>query len=194
MSSKNEKTHNRILQSCWDLLEENSSNSVRMSDIAKKSGVSRQAVYLHFPNRAELLIATTKYIDDVKNIDARFAESRAAKGQARLNAFITAWCNYIPEIYGVAKALMAMHETDSEASSAWDGRMHAVRHGCEAAVTALEKENKLRAALTHNKAVDILWTLLSVRHWEHLTQDCKWSQADYLDHIQSLAHSALVDD
>ncbi|MBT7717936.1 MAG: helix-turn-helix transcriptional regulator, partial [Halieaceae bacterium] len=27
-----------------------------MSDIAKQTGISRQAVYLHFPTRAELLI------------------------------------------------------------------------------------------------------------------------------------------
>ena len=106
-----------------------------MSDIAKQTGISRQAVYLHFPTRAELLIATTRHIDEVKEIDERLAKSRSAStGLERLEAFVEAWGNYIPEIYGVASALIAMQATDEEAGAAWSDRMGAVRHGCEAAV------------------------------------------------------------
>lgn len=62
-----------------------------MSDIAKAVGISRQALYLHFPTRAELLIATTRHIDSVKNIDARLADSRVAtSGRDRLVSFISA--------------------------------------------------------------------------------------------------------
>ena len=48
-----------------------------MSDVAKQAGISRQAVYLHFPSRAELLIATTRYIDQVKDIDGQLAQVAA---------------------------------------------------------------------------------------------------------------------
>ncbi len=130
-------TRSRILEAAWKLLEDGAGGEVRMSDIAKKTGISRQAVYLHFPSRADLLIAVTRYIDEANEIDARLAASRRAKtGVERLDAYIEAWGNYIPEIYGVGKALMAMQETDSEARMAWEGRMLAVREGCEAAVAA----------------------------------------------------------
>ena len=46
---------------------------------------------------------------------------------AILDAFIEAWGNYIPEIYGVGRALMAMQETDAEARHAWESRMQLVR-------------------------------------------------------------------
>ncbi|MFT4874517.1 TetR/AcrR family transcriptional regulator [Congregibacter sp.] len=75
MSSKSLETRGKILDSAWSLLV-GGSNAVRMSDIAKLTGISRQAVYLHFPSRAELLIATTRYIDEVKSIDDRLAEQR----------------------------------------------------------------------------------------------------------------------
>lgn len=191
MSSKNLNTREKILTACWKLLEHDGLKT-RMSDIAKEAGVSRQAVYLHFPNRAELLVATTRFIDDVKDVDARLAKSRAATGKARLDAFIEAWGNYIPEIYGAGKALMALYDTDHEAATAWDERMAAVRHGCEAAIRALSDAGHLSPTLTSSKAVDALWTLLSVRNWEQLTQTCGWAQTDYLAHLKQVAHAMLI--
>ncbi|WP_342070291.1 TetR/AcrR family transcriptional regulator [Yoonia algicola] len=194
MSSKSEKTRARILQTTLDLLASGSPQQTRISDIAKASGISRQALYLHYPNRAELLIAATKYLDERVNIDDSLAESRTATdGKARLSAFMRAWGNHIPVIYGIGRALMAMSETDTEARAAWDNRMAAVRHGCAAAVKALIRDGVLRADLTEASATDLLWTLLSVRNWEALTQTCGWSQDRYLSEMTRLAKAALMD-
>lgn len=195
MSRKNLKTRERILKSAWKLLEDGKGNAVRMSDIAKEASVSRQAVYLHFPNRADLLVATTRYLDEVKEIDALLAKSRsAATGLERLDAFIDAWGNYIPEIYGVAKALLAMKESDKEAELAWQDRMLAVREGCEAAVIAMKKDAVLSPNLTVKQATDVLWTLMSVRNWEQLRIECEWTQSSYLEIIKSTARRTLVAD
>ena len=70
MSSNRINTKSRILEVTWRLLE-SGNKAIRMADIAKAAGVSRQALYLHFPSRAELLVATTRHIDKVKNVDAR---------------------------------------------------------------------------------------------------------------------------
>ena len=164
-----------------------------MSDIAKASGISRQALYLHFPTRAELLVATTRHIDSVKNVDARLAASRAAaSGHERLVTFIGAWGGYIPEIYGVSVALRAMRANDAEAAAAWDDRMQAVRHGCAAAVRALAADKTLRPDLDETAATDLLWTLLSVENWEHLVRDCGWSQSAYESEMERLAEAALL--
>jgi AcrR family transcriptional regulator len=192
MSRKTDQTRVRILQATLDQLASGSPEKTRVSDIAKAAGISRQALYLHFPTRAELLIAATKYLDERVNIDTTLAESRAATtGEERLTAFIRAWAAHIPVIYPVGRALMAMQETDPEARAAWADRMAAVRHGCKAAVAALARDGRLRADLTEEKATDLLWTLLSVRVWEHLTRDCGWSEADYLAEITRQARAAL---
>jgi AcrR family transcriptional regulator len=118
---------------CWN---QGTPERTRMSDIAKAAGLSRQAVYLHFPNRADLLISATKHLDEKVGIDASLAESRAAAtGAERLSAFIRAWAGHLPVIYPVGRALMAMMDTDAEARAAWENRMAAVRHGCAAAVS-----------------------------------------------------------
>lgn len=193
MSRKNPNSRETILRSAWQLLVADDPGGVRMSDIARLAGVSRQAVYLHFPSRAELLIATTRYIDEVKDMDRRLEASRkASSGEERLDEFIAAWGNYIPEIYGVARALIALQDNDDEARAAWADRMDAVRHGCQAAVKALEQEGKLCSQLSAPEATDLLWCQLSVENWQQLRQRCRWSQSRYIRLMQYTARRSLL--
>ena len=187
------QTKIRILETTWKVLETRIDKN-RMSDIAKAVGISRQALYLHYPTRAELLIATTKHIDTVKKVDQRLELSRAAgSGLERLHFFVKAWGGYIPEIHGMSVALRNMRKNDKAAAEAWDDRMQAVRHGCQAAVRALAKDGKLRSDLTEQVATDILWTLLTVENWEKLVLDCAWSQSAYEDKMIELAEIALLE-
>lgn len=193
MSSNNNETRIRILKAAWHLLEASQGKGVRLSDIAKKAGISRQAIYLHFSKRSEVLIATTRYIDEAKDVDTRLLASRNAEnGMARINAFIKAWGNYIPEIYGVAKALLAMKDTDEAAEMAWNDRMQALREGCESVILALQSDGLLSVEYTSQEATDILWTLLSVRNWEQLTIECGWTVEKYIEKTQLLAQSIFV--
>lgn len=194
MSSEVPQTRTRILDTALALLEAGDANGVRMADIAKQTGISRQAVYLHFGTRVELLIAATLYLDEVKGVEDRLAPSRAAEtGITRLDAFIEAWGNYIPEIYGVAKALLVLKDTgDTAAAAAWDGRMQAVREGCAAAIDALAIDGVLTPDLPRNRATDLLWTLLSVRNWEQLTEECGWSQKNYIAAMKVQARRLFV--
>ncbi len=195
MSSANTDTRTRILMAALKLLEADDGSAVRMSDIAKEAGISRQAVYLHFPTRAELLVAATLYLDEIKDIDGRLAASRnAPDGTARLAAYIDAWGNYIPEIYGVARALLAMQATDEAAKLALAERMQAVRHGCAAVVQALGNDGILSPDHSAEQATDILWTMLSIRNWEQLTIECGWSQEAYIEKTKVLATACLVSD
>jgi len=193
MSIKYNETQKRILTAAWSLLETSPHKGVRMSDIAKEAGVSRQAVYLHFPKRAELLKATTRFVDQQKDIEQRLAPSRSAQnGEARMEAFIEAWGNYIPEIYGVIHAMLSMVDTDEEAREAWADRMEALREGCDAVVAQLEAEGRLNSAFPPEKACDFFLSLISVHSWEYLVKQCSWPQEMYIKHITCTVRSALI--
>jgi AcrR family transcriptional regulator len=195
MSSDNSDTRTRILEATVRMLEEHGGRGVPMGDIAKKSGVSRQAVYLHFASRAELLIAATKFLDERLEVDRRLAPSRAAKtGVDRLALYIEAWGNYIPEIYGVAKALLLAQDTDEAAAAAWKDRMSAMRHGCRAAIDALHADGTLAPEWTCEKATDVLWTMLSVPNWENLTAECGWSNKEYVQRMKTIAERIFLRD
>ena len=193
MSSDNPETRRRILEATLALLEAGRGQTVSMAEIAKRAGITRQALYLYFRNRAALLIAATHYLDELKGTEERLAPSRAARtGTERLDAFIEAWGGYIPEVYGVAKALLAMKDTDAAAEAAWTQRMQDMRDGCEAAILALDKDGMLSPHHSPDQATDILWTMLSVRNWEQLTFECGWPQDRYIRTLKSLARRVFV--
>jgi len=194
MSSRIIDTRTRILAATIHMLEAHGGRGVRMSDIARESGISRQAVYLHFASRSDLLVAATKYVDEKLDVDGRLAPSRAAtSGAERLALYIEFWGNYIPEIYGVAKALLLARDSDEAAAEAWQGRMAAMRDGCRAAIEALYEDGTLAAGWTPDTATDALWTLLLVPNWEALTKDCGWSTEQYVDEIKAIARRSFVD-
>lgn len=193
MSSDKNPTRTRILKAAWDMLEENPGVAARMSDIAKKAGVSRQALYLHFPNRTELFIATTKYMDDVFCVQDKLDESRnAPSGRARLDAYVETWVNYIPNIFGIAKTLMVMAETDEDANRAWSERMQDMREGCAAAISALAMDGALKGGWSEKTATDALWALLSITHWELLTRHCGWSQDAVATYFKQTARTLFT--
>ncbi len=193
VSSEIIETRIRILKATVRMLEEHSGRGVRMGDIAKETGISRQAVYLHFASRADLLVAATKYLDEVLEVDRRLAPSRAAKcGVERLALYIECWGNYVPEIYGVAKALLLAQDTDEAAAAAWQDRMLAMRDGCRAAIDALHSDGKLAPEWTPKRATDVLWTMLLVPNWENLTRECGWSTQQYVRWMKTVAERTFV--
>lgn len=184
-------TRDRILSATLSLLE--AGGKTRMSDIARAAGISRQALYLHFETRADLLIAATRHLDDLNDSDAILAKSRTAEtGVARLDAYIEAWGGYIPVIHRVARPIMMLAETDAAASAAWDERMEAMRHGCAAAIEALARDGRLRSEFDVETATDILWAQLSVPTWEALIRRRGWSQQDYIARQKLIARRLFV--
>ena len=164
-----------------------------MRDIAQAAGISRQAVYLHFASRAELLVAATRYLDEILDVDRRLAPSRAAKsGVERLALYIECWGHYIPEIYGVAKALLLAQDTDEAAATAWSDRMWAMRDGCRAAIDALHSDGNLAPQWTPKIATDMLWTMLLVPNWENLPIECDWSTEEYVRWMKFVAERTFV--
>ncbi|MEM7525471.1 MAG: helix-turn-helix domain-containing protein [Pseudomonadota bacterium] len=193
MASSVPDTRRRILEAARALLETRGGSGVRMADIARRASVSRQAVYLHFKTRADLLIAVTLHIDDINDVAGRLAPSRAAtRGVDRLDAYVEAWAEYLPLIRGVARALIALSADDEDAAAAWARRMADMREGCAAAVDALAADGDLTADLPAKEATDLLWALLSVETWDKLTGACGWTQAAYFAHVRTASRRLLM--
>lgn len=174
-------TRQKILAATRELMEDRRGRGVRMSDIARTAGVSRQALYLHFENRADLLIAATRYVDELTDIEGRLAPSRAATaGRDRLVAFTRFWAGQLEIIRPMALALLAMEPSDEEAARAWRQSMENMREGCEAVMAALERDRDLAEPWTVETATDLYWAMLSFRTWHLLISERGWTQEDYI--------------
>lgn len=189
------RTRTRILEATWRLMEERRGRDVRMRDIADAAGISRQAVYDHFGSRTKLLVETTHYVDEVRGLRERRQRFQSATGGVeRLEAYVEFWGNYIPEVYGIAKALLEARETEEAAAAAWDDRMGAVRESCRLTIEALHRDGILASGWSLEEAVDLMWTMLSVRNWEQLTIECGWPQDRYIGRMQELLKRVFVEE
>lgn len=185
MSSGDPETRKRILEKTWQLLEKRRGQQVLISDVARAAGVSRQAVYLHFGSRAGLLIATVRYVDEVNHVNERLQGLNAAEsGVEALDAIVDFWGNYIPDIYGLAKALLVMSEADKDAAAAWDDRMNVFYQGCRCVIDCLVRNQSLAPEWNPDQATDILWSMFSISVWENLTLGCGWSPDEYVGYIK----------
>lgn len=193
MSSTRSDTRKRILEKTWHLIERKPAQQVRIDDIARAVGISRQAVYLHFGTRAGLLIATARYVDEVKCIEQRVRDLREASGaRESLDALVDFWGNYMPEIHGLAKALLAARAADPAAAAAWDDRMQALRDSCRSVVRCIVRDKLLAPEWTADQASDALWGLLSIEVWERLTQECGWSNAQYVSRMKAALRRTFI--
>ncbi|MEM1227447.1 MAG: TetR/AcrR family transcriptional regulator [Planctomycetota bacterium] len=194
MSNSPSDTQSKILSAALQLLVDRAGKDVRMSDIAALAGVSRQAVYLHFDSRTKLMVATVQYGDRINNAASQVQPWRDAEGVEKLDAWIEFWGKYLPQIFGVAKALMIARETDEAAKAAWEDRMADVRSSCRTTVASLSKTGDLAAPWTVASATDILWTLLSVDSYEQLVVSGTWSTRRYVQHMKSAARRLFTND
>jgi AcrR family transcriptional regulator len=193
MSSGDPKTRTRILEATWRLMVGRNGRGVRMRDVAEEAGVSRQAVYDHFGSRADLMVATARYGDEVRGLEGRLVGYRAASGGVeRLEAFVEFWGNYVPEIYGIARAMLAARETDKAVAAAWDDRMGVVQDACRDIVGRLERDGMLVPGWSLDEAGEMLWSLLSIGNWENLTLERGWPVGLYVDRMKEVTKRTFV--
>lgn len=183
----------RILDAALALITRKGEATVTMAQIAKAARVSRQAVYLHFADRAALMVALTRHLDERLGLAADVRQMLAApSGAAMLEAGVAIQVRRNPSVWAVARALDAVRRTDTAAERAWQDRLHARLEGCRAIVARLKAEGSLRPGLDASTAVDLLWTITSLRMWEDLVLARGWSPQQYQQQITRLLRETLT--
>jgi AcrR family transcriptional regulator len=182
-----------ILEAALALIAKRGGADVTMAEIAKAAKVSRQAVYLHFADRADLLVNLIRYTDQKRGLDEEIRRlEQAPTGAAQLRAMASLQARLNPGIWAQARAFEAVRRTDKAADRSWRDRLQHRLDGCRAIVARLQKEGALRPGLDPATAADLLWNITSLRTWEDLVLDRKWSARQYEDRITELLLLALT--
>lgn len=191
MSSTNSKT--LILEAALALIAKRGGADVTMAEIAKAARVSRQAVYLHFADRADLLVNLVRYTDEKRGLAKEIRKiEQAPTGAAQLRAMASLQARSNPAIWAQARAFEAVRRTDRAADRSWRDRLQHRLEGCRAIVARLQKEGTLRPGLDPAAAADLLWNITSLRTWEDLVLDRKWSARQYEHRVTELLLLALT--
>jgi AcrR family transcriptional regulator len=168
-------TGDRILDAALSCAEEGP--DFTMADVARAAGLSRQAIYLHFPDRKTLLIALLlRAREDHPSPKLENAPS----ARAALGTLVARFAEIYPKVWPVVRA------QESETGD------RNVAPDCRALAERFRSEGALAPHLSPAAAADLLSTLLSLAVWKELVMVRGWDAARYKSHIAFLAAGALT--
>jgi|HubBroStandDraft_6_1064221.scaffolds.fasta_scaffold156260_2 AcrR family transcriptional regulator len=178
MSSKGERTRRKILDVALRQLRSQGPARVRMEDVARAAGISRQALYLHFASRTQLMVALIEHLSEVADGAALFrrAEEKADVGE-RMEEGLKASTRLIARIHDVALALDVARHSDDSAAAAWDARGKLRRDGIRRTIALAARAGRLRKGWTVDQVADALWSLAAPRLYGDLVLERGWSRA-----------------
>ena len=193
MSSKRQQTRVRILESARRLLVERGYHGVGLEEVAREAGVSRQALYLHFKSKAELLVAMAQYNDEMLGVPEILRSGREAKTALEaLDAGVAAYGSIEPRIYDVASVIYAARQSDEAAEAAWQDRMAVRRDNIKQVMERLKAEGLLADGWTVDEAADFAWSLVSVHTYEYPVVERQWPIDQLVGRLQTILRTVLV--
>ena len=193
MSSRRQETRVRILESACRLLVERGYHGVGMEEVARDAGVSRQAVYLHFKSKVDLLVAAAQHSDEVVGVPEILRLVREAKTPLEaLDKGVEAYAAIDPHIYDIASVIYAARRSDEAAEAAWQDWMSFRRENIKQGMERLEEEGLLAQGWTVDEAADFAWALLSLHTYEYLVVERGWPIDQLIRRLQTALRSLLV--
>jgi AcrR family transcriptional regulator len=183
----------RILEAALKLLLKRGNPVTSMAEIAKAAGISRQALYLQFPDRASLFLTLGRYADEKRGLGPELQRvQEAPSGIAALEAFVSLQARMNPGIWPLFHAAETIRHHDTAVEHASQDRLKNRLVFCRGIVEKIDREGLLRSDLSIEQATDLLWTITSLRMWEKLVLQCKWSPESYQIQVLSLLRCALL--
>jgi AcrR family transcriptional regulator len=183
MNDTESDTKSRILDIAWKLVTRRGRADVTMQQFAQAVGISRQALYLHFPNRASLLLAMVRRFDEVHLDPAEIAHRRALPPVEGFEAALRWWLGYLPRVFPVARALEAASIDGADGADAWADRMETLRATFGHYVSRLAEQGQLSAHWSVPQAADWVWARVNPSVWRHLVQERNWKPAQLVERL-----------
>jgi AcrR family transcriptional regulator len=166
---------------------------VSMTRVAAAAGVSRQAIYLHFQSKTQLLLALVEWIDENGRLPDLLAEARQGSDPVdRFTQGVCAAATYNLDIADVGLALRAARQSDPAAAAAWDDRMADRLAGIRRAVQQVETAGRLRPQWTTPTAADATFALTSLTVYEDLVRERGWPPERYVNQLASIARHTFI--
>lgn len=193
MSPRSPTTRDDLLRATLELLTSGSYGDLTLGRVASRAGVSRQALYLHFPSKTHLLLALVAWMDENGRLPQLLASAFAhADPVDRLLALVAAGATYTADIADAALALRAAAATDPAARAAWNDRAAGRRDAMRHVVKDVADAGRLAEGFTVRTATDVLFTLLGFTVYEDLVRGSGWTQKRYENFVVLASRQIVI--
>ena len=175
------ETRTQILEAARAMFEELGYHGAGLAAVAKKAGVSRQAIYLHFPSKAELLTALHLHIfaTDVVPALERHPITDAMTAWEALDATIAADVEVVAKVWRIHEALTVARRQHPEVDQTLRPREKEHYDGLLDVGHRLEREGALPPTIGVGLFADMLWGLMNVGTYRNLVIERGWSLEQY---------------
>lgn len=166
---------------------------LNLGDVARRAGVSRQAVYLHFRDRAGLLMALVQHMDDVLDLGQELAHvSAAGSGAEVIRRAMALHAHFSAAIDPVALVLEGEQYRDADLGAAWRNRMTFRRQTHLRMVERIAELGELSERFTPQTAADLFYAVTLPGVWRETVRELGWSPDEYAEHFSALLEAALL--
>jgi len=185
-SNRRSQTRIQILEAARAIFEELGYYGAGLEAVAKKAGVSRQAIYLHFPSKAELLTALHLHIFDTDVVPAlrRHPITDAMSGLDVLDATIAADVEVVDKVWRIHESLTVARRQHPEVDQTLIPREEEHYEGLLDVGRRLERDGALPPAMPVGLFTDMLWGLLNLGTFRNLVVERGWSLEQYRDWVR----------
>jgi AcrR family transcriptional regulator len=175
------ETRTQILEAARGMFEELGYYGAGLGAVAKKAGVSRQAIYLHFPSKAELLTALHLHIfaTDVLPVVERHPLTEEMTALDALDAMIAVDVEVVSKVWRIHEALTTARRQHPEVEETLRPREDDRYGELLDRARQLKREGALPSTLRTGTFADMLWGLISVGTYKSLVIERGWSLAQY---------------
>lgn len=192
-NARSRRTRARLLTATRAIIEDAGFESLTMTEVARRAGVTRRAVYLHFPTRTDLVNALFDHVAAAEQLeDSTRSVWEAADGAAALDEWARHLARYHPRLIPLARAIDQVYRTDPDADRHRERVVQAQRSNCERLVSRLEAEGRLAPPWSAETATDMLWALISTDVIEKLIVERGWSPERFAEHYGALLRTTFV--
>jgi AcrR family transcriptional regulator len=177
MSSRRSDTRTAILRAARELFEAQGYFGAGLDAVAKKAGISRQAIYLHFASKSELLTALHQHINETDVIPALERQPiwTASSALDALDAFIAASVEIVSKVWRIHEVLVTARRHHPEVDETLRPREEDRYDKIVSIGRGLKKEGVLPQAMSVTTFADIFWGLTSPGTFVNLVIERGWS-------------------
>ncbi len=182
MSSRGRaQTRIEILEAARAMFEEFGYYNAGLGNVAKKAGVSRQAIYLHFSSKAELLTALHLHIfaTDVVPAQDRHPITDAVPALDALDAIIAVDVEVASKVWRIHEALQMARRQYPEVEETLRPRDEERYDELLDLGRRLKREGALPPNIRVGRFADMLWGLMNVGTYRNLVIERGWSLDQY---------------
>lgn len=192
-NARSRRTRAALLAAAHTILEEQGFDALTITAVAERAGVTRRALYMHFPDRADLVAAIYDHVAAVEGLAGSLEQVWAAPtGAGALDEWASHLARYHTRLLAVDRAVQRTGRDDPDAS-AHRARVAAEKlANCRRLARRLASESTLADGWTTESASDMLYALSTSDVIEALTVDRGWPPRRLARHLALLFRSTFT--